>query len=77
MLGFVGPVFWPYAYTDFVDYTYSAYAYDTFWPYAFDDVYYGIYGGYAPQYYAADDVYAYAGTAASERALPANKCLSD
>ncbi len=68
MLGFVGPVFWPYAYDDFVDYTFSPYAYDTFWPYAFDDVYAGIFGGYAPEYYAADDVYAYAGAAASERA---------
>jgi hypothetical protein len=68
VLGFVGPVFWPYAYDDFVDYTFSPYAYDTFWPYAFDDVYTGIFGGYAPEYYAADDVYAYAGATASERA---------
>jgi hypothetical protein len=67
VLGFVGPVFWPYAYTDLVDYTFSAYAYDTFWPYAFDDVYAGMFAGYAPEYYAADDVYAYAGAAASER----------
>jgi LTXXQ motif family protein len=68
VLGFVGPVFWPYAYDDLVDYTFSPYAYDTFWPYAFDDVYTGIFGGYAPEYYAADDVYAYAGAEASERA---------
>lgn len=67
VLGFVGPVFWPYAYSDFVDYTFSPYAYDTFWPYAFDDVYSGMFGGYAPAYYAADDVYAYAGAPASER----------
>jgi ABC-type transporter MlaC component len=68
VLGFVGPVFWPYAYDDFVDYTFSPYAYDTFWPYAFDDVYAGIYGGYAPEYYAPEDAYAYAGSAASEHA---------
>jgi hypothetical protein len=67
VLGFVGPVFWPYAYDDFVDYTFAPYAYDTFWPYAFDDVYAGIYGGYAPEYYAPEDAYAYAGSAASER----------
>ncbi len=67
MLGFIGPAFWPYAYEDFVDYTFSPYAYDTFWPYAFDDVYTGIFGGYAPEYYAADEAYAYAGAAASER----------
>ncbi|WP_407176147.1 Spy/CpxP family protein refolding chaperone [Bradyrhizobium sp. STM 3562] len=67
VLGFVGPLFWPYAYDDFIDYTFAPYAYDTFWPYAFDDVYAGIYGGYAPEYYAPEDAYAYAGSAASQR----------
>jgi hypothetical protein len=66
VLGFVGPLFWPYAYNDFVDYTFSPYAYDTFWPYAYDDVFTGIYGGYAPEYYAPEDAYAYAGSAGSE-----------
>jgi hypothetical protein len=65
VLGFVGPVFWPYAYDDFVDYTFWPSAYDTFWPYAYDDVFEGIYGGYAPEYGAA---YAYAGAPASSRA---------
>src|SRR5215469_13480440 len=65
VLGFVGPVFWPFAFDDCFDYLFWPYAYDTFWPYAFDDVYQGIYGGYAPQYYAPDDVYAYAGAPAS------------
>jgi hypothetical protein len=65
VLGFAGPVFWPYAYSDFVDYTFWPSAYDTFWPYAYDDVYEGLYGGYAPQYGAA---YAYAGAPASGRA---------
>jgi hypothetical protein len=51
VLGFVGSVFWPYAYDDFVDYTFADYGYDTFWPYAFDDFYTGIYGGYAPELY--------------------------
>ncbi len=68
VLGFVGPIFWPYAYDDFVDYCFAPYAYDTFWPYAFDDVYAGIYGGYAPEYYAPVDAYAYAGSPGSERA---------
>ena len=67
VIGFVGPLFWPYAYNDFVDYTFSPYAYDTFWPYAYDDVFAGIYGGYAPEYYAAEDAYAYAGSPASQR----------
>jgi hypothetical protein len=66
VLGFIGPLFWPYAYDDFVDYTFAPYAYDTFWPYAFDDVYAGIYGGYAPEYYGPEDAYAYAGSAASQ-----------
>lgn len=57
VLGFVGSVFWPYAYDDFVDYTFADYGYDTFWPYAYDDFYSGIYGGYAPELYAdASDV---------------------
>jgi hypothetical protein len=68
VVGFVGPLFWPYAYNDFVDYTFSPYAYDTFWPYAYDDVFAGIYGGYAPEYYASEDTYAYAGSAGSESA---------
>jgi LTXXQ motif family protein len=65
VLGFAGPVFWPYAYNDFIDYTFWPSAYDTFWPYAYDDVFEGLYGGYAPQYGAA---YAYAGAPASSRA---------
>jgi LTXXQ motif family protein len=48
VVGWVGPLFWPYASYDFFDYVYWPYAYDDFWPYAYDDVYYGIYGNYAP-----------------------------
>jgi hypothetical protein len=47
VIGFAGPLFWPYAYDDFVDYVYWPYASDEFWPYAYDDVYTGIFGGYA------------------------------
>jgi LTXXQ motif family protein len=47
VVGWIGPVFWPYADYDFFDYVYWPYAYDDFWPYAYDDVYYGIYGSYA------------------------------
>jgi hypothetical protein len=46
-IGWIGPVFWPYAYDDFFDYVFWPYAYDDFWPYAYDDIYYGIYGPYA------------------------------
>jgi hypothetical protein len=34
VIGWIGPLFWPYAYYDFIDYTFYPYAYDTFWPYA-------------------------------------------
>lgn len=47
VIGWFGPVFWPFAYWDFVDYTFWPYAYDAFWPYAFDDVYVGVFGPYA------------------------------
>jgi len=63
VIGWVGPVFWPYAYDDFFDYVFWPYAYDDFWPYAYDDVYYGIYGPYAyggssSGYYAGRSAYA-------------------
>jgi hypothetical protein len=50
VIGWVGPLFWPYAYDDFVDYTFYPYAYDTFWPYAYDDFYDGMFGVYAEGY---------------------------
>ena len=46
VIGWIGPLFWPYAYDDFVDYTFWPYAYDAFWPYAYDDVYEGFFGPY-------------------------------
>jgi hypothetical protein len=66
VIGWLGPLFWPYAYDDFVDYTYWPYAYDTFWPYAYDDVYEGFFGPYAvggPAYYAEAGTYAGGGYA--------------
>jgi ABC-type transporter MlaC component len=50
VIGWAGPLFWPYAYNDFADYTFYPYAYDTFWPYAYDDVYDGMFGSYARGY---------------------------
>jgi ABC-type transporter MlaC component len=50
VIGWVGPLFWPYAYSDVVDYAFYPYAYDTFWPYAYDDVYDGMFGVYAQGY---------------------------
>ena len=66
VIGWLGPLFWPYAYNDFVDYTFWPYAYDAFWPYAYDDVYEGFFGPYAvggPAYYAEDGGYAGGGYA--------------
>jgi hypothetical protein len=65
VIGWGGPVFWPYAYADLVDYTFWPSANDTFWPYAYDDVYDGIFGAYAP------DASAYAeAPTAGRRSLP-------
>src|SRR5215468_8165900 len=61
-IGWIGPVFWPYVYSDFFDYVFWPYAYDDFWPYAYDDIYYGIYGPYA---YGGPAVGAAAGPGAS------------
>jgi len=47
VIGWIGPVFWPFVYDDFIDYTFWPYAYDTFWPYAYDDVYVSLFGPYA------------------------------
>jgi len=35
VIGWFGPLFWPYAYYDFFDYVFWPYAYDDFWPYAY------------------------------------------
>ena len=55
VIGWFGPLFWPYAYYDFFDYVFWPYAYDDFWPYAYNDIYYGIYGPYAYSGYASAD----------------------
>jgi hypothetical protein len=47
VIGWVGPLFWPYAYSDFIDYTFYPYAYDTFWPSAYEEVYEDFFGPYA------------------------------
>ena len=62
VIGWGGPLFWPYAYNDFVDYTFYPFAYDTFWPYAYDDVYQGMFGRYA---YDPGTAYATVGRAPS------------
>jgi ABC-type transporter MlaC component len=70
VIGWFGPLFWPYAYDDFLGYTLYPYAYDTFWPYAYDDLYDGMFGLYEPPVGAA---YAATGTyAATGRQAPSS-----
>jgi hypothetical protein len=48
-LGWIGPLFWPYAYGDvFYDalWPYAYTAYDPFWYYGYDDIYEGIFSPY-------------------------------
>jgi hypothetical protein len=45
--GWVGPVFWPFAYYDIYDYTLWGYGYDDpFWDYGYGDIYAGIFSPY-------------------------------
>ena len=67
VVGWWGPVFWPWAWWDFIDFAFWPYAYDVFWPYAYDDIYWGLYGPYAypdPAYVTAPSGGRYATRAA-------------
>lgn len=45
--GWVGPVFWPYAYYDLYDYAWWGGGYDPyFWDYGYGDIYAGLFGPY-------------------------------
>jgi hypothetical protein len=53
--GWVGPLFWPFAYYDFYDYAMWGYGYDPlFWDYGYEDIYAGL---FAP--YGYDDLIGY------------------
>src|SRR6202023_936742 len=53
--GWVGPLFWPFAYYDIYDYTMWGYGYDPlFWDYGYSDIYAGL---FAP--YGYDDLLGY------------------
>lgn len=78
VIGWVGPLFWPYAYSDFVDYAFWPYAYDSFWPYAYDDVYEGFFGPYSvggPAYYADLGTATTRGGSAGSRARSATRSV--
>jgi len=55
VIGFIGPLFWPFAEADFTDFAFYPYAYDAFWPYAYDNLYEDIFGTYA---YGSGSAYA-------------------
>jgi hypothetical protein len=56
-LGWVGPLFWPFAFYDIYDYAFWGYPYDdAFWGYGYPDLYAGIFG-----VYGYDDLMGYAG----------------
>jgi hypothetical protein len=45
-VGWYGPVFWPYAYSDIFDYAFWPYGYDVgYWDYAYDDFFDGLFWG--------------------------------
>jgi len=53
-VAWLGPVFYPYLYSDFFDYTFFPYAYDdAYWAYAYDDFIDGVFFAYGSPY--ADD----------------------
>jgi hypothetical protein len=71
-VGWYGPVFWPYAYSDVFDYTFWPAGYDDgYWAYAYDDFFDGVFWGEQgpPQDYV--DGYAYAGPAGTAGSAPA------
>jgi hypothetical protein len=70
-VAFLGPVFWPYAYSDIFDYTFWPYAYEPgYWAYAYDDFVDTVFWG-ADNSYSAYAGYPAGGSGASrERAEP-------
>jgi hypothetical protein len=58
-VGWYGPLFWPYAYTDIFDYAFWPGGYEPgYWDYAYDDFFDGIYygdAGYVPGYAYAEE----------------------
>ncbi|WP_245288118.1 Spy/CpxP family protein refolding chaperone [Bradyrhizobium sp. Ec3.3] len=70
-VAWLGPVFWPYAYSDIFDYTFWSYGYDPgYWAYAYDDfvdtVFWGGDGAYSA--YASTNPYDYPQTGGGYRA---------
>lgn len=70
--GWVGPLFWPFAYSDIYDYTFAGDR-NGFWDYGYPDIYAAL---FAP--YAAEDLAAYLAPARRRGAAPlSDMCGSD
>ncbi|RZN07131.1 exonuclease VII large subunit [Bradyrhizobium genosp. SA-3] len=72
-VAWLGPVFWPYAYSDIFDYTFWSYAYEPgYWAYAYDDfvdtVFWGGDGPYSA--FASTNPYDYPQAGGGGRARP-------
>lgn len=67
-MAWLGPVFWPYAYSDIFDYTFWPYAYEPgYWAYAYDDFVDTVFWG-------GDNVYsAYAAYPQSGATIPSGR----
>src|SRR6185503_19691532 len=53
-VAWLGPVFWPYAYSDIFNYTFWPYAYDRgYWAYAYDDFVDTVFWGAESPYYSS------------------------
>lgn len=69
-VAWLGPVFWPYAYSDIFDYTFWSYAYDPgYWAYAYDDIVDTVFwgGDGVSSAYASTNPYDYSQTGSSYR----------
>lgn len=72
-VAWLGPVFWPYAYSDIFDYTFWSYAYEPgYWAYAYDDFVDTVFWGGDDPYsaYASTNPYDYPQAGGSYRARP-------
>lgn len=71
-VAWVGPIYWPYAYSDLFDYTFFPYAYeDDYWAYAYDDLFDGVFwadGGPYTAYAAAPSGRSATGSSTQPRA---------
>jgi len=75
-VAFLGPVFWPYAYSDIFDYTFWPYAYEPgYWAYAYDDFVDTVFWGADERYSAYAGYPAGGGSASRGRGGPSEQTL--